>query len=143
MGVAPETASAADLMHAVAQLARRRLAARWVRTQAAEREAKARRVYYLSMEFLVGRSLGNSLAALELTQEASAALAEHAARLEEVAEQEPDAALGNGGLGRLAACFLDSMATLEIPSFGYGIRYEYGMFAQELHGGRQVEYPDP
>jgi starch phosphorylase len=143
VGIAPEAASTADLMHAVAQLARRRLAARWVRTQAAEREAKLRRVYYLSMEFLIGRSLGNALAALGLEREASAALAEHAARLEDVAEQEPDAALGNGGLGRLAACFLDSMATLELPSFGYGIRYEYGMFAQEIHGGRQVEYPDP
>ena len=143
VGVAPEAASAADLLHAIAQLARRRLAARWVRTQAAEREAKARRVYYLSMEFLIGRSLGNALAALDLERDATAALAEHAARLEDVAEQEPDAALGNGGLGRLAACFLDSMATLELPSFGYGIRYEYGMFAQELHGGRQVEYPDP
>ena len=143
VGVAPAAASAADLMHAIAQLARRQLAARWVRTQAAEREARVRRVYYLSMEFLIGRSLGNALAALDLEREAAAALADHAARLEDVAAQEPDAALGNGGLGRLAACFLDSMATLELPSFGYGIRYEYGMFAQEIHAGRQVEYPDP
>ena len=101
--------------------------------QAAEREAKARRVYYLSMEFLMGRSLGNALAALDLRDGAAAAVQRaRAATLEDVAEQEPDAALGNGGLGRLAACFLDSMATLGLPSFGYGIRYEYGMFAQDI-----------
>ena len=143
VGVAPAAASAADLMHAVAQMARRRLAARWVRTQAAEHDARARRIYYLSMEFLIGRTLTNALAALGLAGEAGAALAEHAATLEDVAAEEPDAALGNGGLGRLAACYLDSMATLGLPSFGYGIRYEYGMFAQEIHAGRQVEYPDP
>jgi len=143
VGVAPDAASDSDLMHAVAQLARRRLAARWVRTQGAEHEAKARRIYYLSMEFLIGRSLGNALAALGLRGEAAAAVAAHAASLEEVEAEEPDAALGNGGLGRLAACFLDSMATLGLPSFGYGIRYEYGMFAQDIVGGRQVEYPDP
>ncbi len=143
VGVAPEDASAPDLMRAVAQVARERLSERWVRTQAAERDAKARRVYYLSMEFLIGRSLGNALAALELTGPAAQAAAAHARKLEDIAESEADAALGNGGLGRLAACFLDSMATLGLPSFGYGIRYEYGMFAQEIQQGRQVEYPDP
>ena len=143
VGVAPEEATAADLMRAVAQAPRQQLAERWVETQAAERRARARRVYYLSMEFLIGRSLGNALAALDLRGEAAAAVAAHARRLEEVEEQEADAALGNGGLGRLAACFLDSMATLGLPSFGYGIRYEYGMFAQDIVHGRQVEHPDP
>jgi glycogen phosphorylase len=143
VGVAPLEASRDDLMQATARLARRALSERWVRTQAAERADKARRVYYLSMEFLIGRTLGNALTALNLREEAATALHGHALELEEVAERELDAALGNGGLGRLAACFLDSMATLGLPSFGYGIRYEYGMFAQDIVGGRQVEHPDP
>ena len=143
IGVAPEQAATIDLMLACAQVAREQLSQRWVRTQAAERTGKARRVYYLSMEFLIGRTLGNALAALGLTEGAAQGLAQHAARLEDVAAQEADAGLGNGGLGRLAACFLDSMATLGLPSFGYGIRYEYGMFAQEIQRGSQVEYPDP
>jgi starch phosphorylase len=143
VGVAPDEANPADLMRGVAQAPRQRLAERWVHTQAAERAAKARRVYYLSMEFLIGRTLGNAMAALDLRDAAAAAVAAHAQRLEDIEEQETDAALGNGGLGRLAACFLDSMATLGLPSFGYGIRYEYGMFAQDIVGGRQVEHPDP
>jgi len=143
VGVAPGEASAAELMQATASLARRTLSERWVQTQAAERADKARRVYYLSMEFLIGRTLSNSLAALNLRDDAAAALRRHALQLEDVAEREADAALGNGGLGRLAACFLDSMATLGLPSFGYGIRYEYGMFAQDIVQGRQVEHPDP
>jgi len=143
VGVAPADASAAELMQATADLARGVLAERWVQTQAAERVDKARRVYYLSMEFLIGRTLSNALAALDLRDDAALALRRHSLRLEDVAAQEADAALGNGGLGRLAACFLDSMATLELPSFGYGIRYEYGMFAQDIVQGRQVEHPDP
>jgi len=143
VGVAPDEATPSDLMRAVAQSARQQLAERWVETQAAERTAGARRVYYLSMEFLIGRSLGNALVALGLRDHAARAVAAHARRLEDVEAQELDAALGNGGLGRLAACFLDSMATLGLPSFGYGIRYEYGMFAQDIVHGRQVEHPDP
>jgi starch phosphorylase len=130
-------------MRAVAQLAREQLARRWVANEEADRKAKVRRVYYLSMEFLIGRSLGNALAALDLSADAQASVQRHAATLEDVAAHEADAALGNGGLGRLAACFLDSMATLGLPSYGYGIRYEYGMFAQSIVGGRQVERPDP
>ena len=99
VGVAPEDASAADLMRAVAQRPRHRLAARWVRTQAAERAAKVRRVYYLSMEFLLGRSLANSLDALGVRGEAAEAVRAHASRLEDVEREEPDAALGNGGTG--------------------------------------------
>jgi starch phosphorylase len=143
VGVAPALASPTDLMQAVARVAREQLSTRWVETQARDRTEKARRVYYLSMEFLIGRTLGNAVAALDLGQGTAAGLALHAQRLEDVASTEPDAGLGNGGLGRLAACFLDSMATLGLPSFGYGIRYEYGMFAQEIQDGCQVEYPDP
>jgi glycogen phosphorylase len=143
VGVAPADATPAELMQAVSQLARRQLSQRWVATQAEQHAAKARRVYYFSMEFLMGRTLSNALAALDLRSDVAAAMSAHAQRLEDVAECEPDAALGNGGLGRLAACFLDSMATLGLPSFGYGIRYEYGMFAQEIQNGAQVEYPDP
>ena len=141
VGVAPPEATGADLMAALAEAARQRLSQRWVATQAAQRGT--RRVYYLSMEFLIGRTLGNALAALDLHDAAGAALAQRAQRLEDIEQHEADAALGNGGLGRLAACFLDSMATLGLPSFGYGIRYEYGMFSQDIVDGRQVEHPDP
>ena len=143
VGVVPAEASPNDLMQALSQVARQKLSQRWVRTQAQQADDKARRVYYLSMEFLMGRTLGNALAALGLGGDAAAAMNAHAQRLEDVADEEPDAALGNGGLGRLAACFLDSMATLGLPSFGYGIRYEYGMFAQEIRHGAQIEHPDP
>ena len=143
IGVAPDSASEYDLMQGTSQIAREQLSRRWVQTQSQERRDKVRRIYYLSMEFLIGRTLSNALASLELGDAATAAVGAHAARMEDVADREPDAALGNGGLGRLAACFLDSMATLGLPSFGYGIRYEYGMFAQEIQDGCQVEYPDP
>ncbi|MFT3734518.1 MAG: glycogen/starch/alpha-glucan phosphorylase [Rhodocyclaceae bacterium] len=143
VGVPANEASSTDLMQAVALVAREQLAERWVATQKANRADKARRVYYLSMEFLIGRSMSNALAALGITDAAAAGVAEHAHKLEQITDREPDAALGNGGLGRLAACFLDSMATLGLPSFGYGIRYEYGMFAQDIMGGCQIEYPDP
>ncbi|OGA94727.1 MAG: glycogen phosphorylase, partial [Burkholderiales bacterium RIFCSPHIGHO2_12_FULL_61_11] len=143
VGVASADATATDLMQAVAQVARQQLSRRWVETQVHEKAAKARRVVYLSMEFLMGRTLSNALASLGLTQGAAQGLAHYAQTLEDVADCEPDAALGNGGLGRLAACFLDSMATLGLPSFGYGIRYEYGMFAQSIQNGSQLEDPDP
>ncbi|MDZ7590242.1 MAG: glycogen/starch/alpha-glucan phosphorylase [Rubrivivax sp.] len=143
VGTAPAAATPNDIMNAVAQVAREQLSRRWVATDSADRAAKARRVYYLSMEFLIGRTLSNALAALDLQGEMATAARQHACTLEEVAAAEADAALGNGGLGRLAACFLDSMATLELPSFGYGIRYEFGMFKQSIQGGRQVEHPDP
>ncbi|URI08024.1 glycogen/starch/alpha-glucan phosphorylase [Aquincola tertiaricarbonis] len=142
VGVAPDQAGAPEVLQAVSQAVREQLSQRWVRTQANDRATKARRVYYLSMEFLIGRTFGNALASLGLQGDAAAAAEKHAKTLEDLAAGEPDAALGNGGLGRLAACFLDSMATLGLPSFGYGIRYEYGMFAQSIQGGRQVEHPD-
>jgi starch phosphorylase len=136
-------ASDTELMLALSQAARAQLSQRWVENDTRERASQARRVYYLSMEFLIGRSLSNGLAALDLGHAASAGLQEYARTLEDLATHEPDAALGNGGLGRLAACFLDSMATIGLPSYGYGIRYEYGMFAQEIQDGSQMEYPDP
>ena len=143
VGAAPDTATPTEVMHAVAQLARAQLSQRWVAGDQADRSAKARRVYYLSMEFLIGRSLSNALAALDLSADMAQAAKAHATSLEELAATEADAGLGNGGLGRLAACFLDAMATLELPSFGYGIRYEFGMFAQSIQDGRQMERPDP
>ena len=143
VGVSPADAGTVDLMSAVALVARAELSRRWVAGDTADRAAKARRVVYLSMEFLIGRSLGNALAALELNSAAAGSVGLHARTLEDIQSHEPDAALGNGGLGRLAACFLDSMASVGLPSFGYGIRYEFGMFAQSIQGGRQVEHPDP
>ena len=139
----PATANTKEIYKALAQVARDRLARRWVETQSADRRNKSRRVYYMSMEFLIGRSLDNALSALDLHDAASEAFSNVGAPpVSDIFECEPDAALGNGGLGRLAACFLDSMATLELPSWGYGMRYEYGMFAQSIINGAQVEHPD-
>ncbi len=139
----PATANTKELYKALAIVAREQLAQRWVRTQIDDRRNKSRRVYYMSMEFLIGRTLDNALAALDLRDKAAAAFSDAGGpSLTDVIECEPDAALGNGGLGRLAACFLDSMATLELPSWGYGMRYEYGMFAQSIINGGQVEHPD-
>ncbi len=136
--------SAAASLAAVASAVRTLLADRWAATQAADaRRRGQRRVHYLSMEFLMGRALDNALDALGLRDEVRAALGRGAPALDAVRDHEPDAALGNGGLGRLAACFLDAFAALELPSFGYGLRYEHGMFAQAIHDGRQVELPDP
>ncbi len=139
----PATANTKEIYKALAQVARDRLAKRWVETQAADRRNKTRRVYYMSMEFLIGRTLDNALSALDLRDAAAAAFNQAGVPgISDILECEPDAALGNGGLGRLAACFLDSMATLELPSWGYGMRYEYGMFAQSIINGAQVEHPD-
>jgi glycogen phosphorylase len=136
-------ATADACLWAAAHASRELLTERWVRTQAEDRvNRSARRVYYLSMEFLMGRALGNALAALGLDAAMRAVTAAAGQPLPDVLEREADAALGNGGLGRLAACFLDSFATLGVPSFGYGVRYQYGMFAQQIAGGRQVEVPD-
>jgi len=128
---------------AAAHASRELLAERWIRTQQQDRANRSeRRVHYLSMEFLMGRALGNAVAALGLDDELRSATQAAGQALPDVLEREADAALGNGGLGRLAACFLDSFATLGLPSFGYGVRYQYGMFAQQIAGGRQVEVPD-
>jgi starch phosphorylase len=136
------TATTRDWFYATAFMTRDRLIERWMETMRSYYVADAKRVYYLSMEFLMGRTLMNSLLNLAFDKECGQALQEQGVELRQVREMEADAALGNGGLGRLAACFLDSMATLNLPGFGYGIRYEYGMFSQRIEGGRQVEHPD-
>lgn len=127
---------------ATAYSLRDRLIESWNDTQAYFKEQDVKRVYYLSMEFLMGRSLTNALYNLQISGPYSEALQEMGYDLETLVEQERDAALGNGGLGRLAACFLDSMATLDLPAWGYGIRYQYGMFRQSIVDGFQHEQPD-
>ncbi|HEV2150403.1 MAG TPA: glycogen/starch/alpha-glucan phosphorylase [Longimicrobiaceae bacterium] len=137
------TATERDLYMSTAWSVRDRLAERWASTQAAYRHDDVKRVYYLSLEFLMGRTLGNALINLGLEEATAEALAELGVDLAALEEREPDAGLGNGGLGRLAACYLDSMATLEVPAYGYGIRYEHGIFRQRIDAqGRQVEMPD-
>ncbi|MCB1759245.1 MAG: glycogen/starch/alpha-glucan phosphorylase [Gammaproteobacteria bacterium] len=121
---------------------RDRLMERWISTQHSYDEQNCRRTYYLSLEFLMGRSLGNAMLNLDIDATLREGLLELGLVLEEIAESEPDAGLGNGGLGRLAACFLDSCATLQLPVKGYGIRYQYGMFRQHIENGYQVEDPD-
>ena len=121
---------------------RDRLVERWRRTQHAYDESDCKQAYYLSLEFLMGRALGNALLNLELEGAAAEAMRNLGLDMEEVQELESDAGLGNGGLGRLAACFLDSCATLQLPVTGYGLRYEYGMFRQKIEHGNQVEEPD-
>ncbi len=127
---------------ALALAMRDRLMERWKRTRSAYEQADARHAYYLSLEFLMGRTLGNALLNLGLDQSMSETMPRLGLNLEELMDVENDAGLGNGGLGRLAACFLDSCATLQLPVMGYGIRYEYGMFRQHIENSRQVEDPD-
>jgi len=121
---------------------RDRLVERWKNTQYAYEEQNCKRAYYLSLEFLMGRAMGNAMLNLDVDKPTEEALRNLGLVLEEIADQEHDAGLGNGGLGRLAACFLDSCATLQLPVMGYGIRYEYGMFRQKLDNGNQLEEPD-
>ncbi len=142
LGRDPQRVGKRELYKAIAYTLRDLLIEKWIQTQKSFYDRKSKRVYYLSLEFLIGRSLGNSLINLGVYDEVETAVKELGFDIEEVREEEEDAALGNGGLGRLAACFLDSMATLGIPSYGYGIRYEYGLFYQRLVDGYQVEYPD-
>ncbi|OIW28417.1 glycosyl transferase [Coniochaeta ligniaria NRRL 30616] len=121
---------------------RDRLILEWNRTQQRQTFADSKRVYYLSLEFLMGRALDNAMLNIGLKDVAKSGLAELGFRVEDIIEQEHDAALGNGGLGRLAACFLDSLASLNYPAWGYGLRYRYGIFKQEIIDGYQVEVPD-
>jgi starch phosphorylase len=135
-------AGARERFEAVAHSVRDVLSQRWIRTEETYAQQNAKRIYYLSMEFLIGRSLANNVTNLLLDPIArNLAAREHLDWLG-LMEQEPDAGLGNGGLGRLAACFLDSMATLQLPAMGYGLRYEYGIFKQSLRDGWQKEGPD-
>ena len=131
-----------DLYHTLAYAVRDRLIERWMETMRSYYRQDAKRVYYLSLEFLMGRTLTNSLLNMQIYEETCAALEELGLNLDVLREIEPDAALGNGGLGRLAACFLDSLATLRLPGYGYGIHYEYGMFTQRIDAGYQVEHPE-
>lgn len=130
------------LCRAAAMAMRDRLIQPWQKTRELFANTEQRRVYYLSLEFLLGRSLHNAVQSLDLEESLRKSLHEHGVELEEIAEEEHDAGLGNGGLGRLAACFLDSCAHLQLPVVGYGIRYEFGMFHQRIEDGRQVEGPD-
>jgi starch phosphorylase len=130
------------LFQAVAYAVRDVLIDGVLETEARYKANNAKRLYYLSMEFLIGRSLGNALANLEILDVCREAVASLGLNLDDVLEAESDAALGNGGLGRLAACFLDSLASLGLPGFGYGINYEYGLFRQEIDAGYQIEKPD-
>ncbi|MBI2504794.1 MAG: glycogen/starch/alpha-glucan phosphorylase [Candidatus Latescibacteria bacterium] len=136
------TATERDLFVSAAMTVRDRLVERWVETQQSYYDRDVKRVYYLSLEFLLGRTLSNSLLNLELEEASRQALEEYGYNLEDLQEVEFDAGLGNGGLGRLAACFLDSMASLELPAYGYGLRYEYGIFFQRIEDGYQRETPD-
>lgn len=130
------------LYEALAYTLRDRLMERWRLTKERENISQAKKVYYLSLEFLLGRSLTNAMLNLDMEDSVRKALEDFGYNLEEIEEQERDAGLGNGGLGRLAACFMDSCARLELPVTGYGIRYEYGMFHQSFNEGRQIEQPD-
>ena len=142
IGRSPDEASQRDWLNAALYAVRDLVTEGWIATAKEARDEQARRVYYLSMEFLIGRTLSNAMMAEGVYDIARQALAELDVNLEEVLEKEVDPGLGNGGLGRLAACFMDSIATLAIPGMGYGIRYEYGMFQQHIEDGRQVEKPD-
>jgi glycogen phosphorylase len=138
----PKVASARERFEAFAHSVRDILAHRWVQTKATYEQQNAKRIYYLSMEFLLGRSLANNITNLLLDPVVQHAVQEKNIDWLEVIEREPDAGLGNGGLGRLAACFLDSMATMQLPAHGYGLRYEYGMFRQTFVNGWQQESAD-
>ncbi len=140
--VAPTAAGARERFEAIARSVRDVLSQRWVRTESTYEQENPKRIYYLSMEFLIGRSLANNVTNLLLGPIARGAAAQKHLDWLHVLEEEPDAGLGNGGLGRLAACFLDSMATLQLPAMGYGLRYEYGIFKQALRDGWQLEQPD-
>ena len=142
VGKDPLTATTRDWFFSLAYSVREQLIERWMQTMRQYYHQDVKRIYYFSMEFLTGRALINSLLNLNLETACHEALASLGLELEQISNIEPDAALGNGGLGRLAACFLDSMATLAIPGYGYGIRYEYGMFTQKIEDGRQIEHPD-
>ncbi len=141
-GYTPEGAGPRDRYIALASVIRDRVVQRWIATRRTYRDRDPKRAYYLSAEFLMGRMLLSNLVNLGLLDKFRALAQSMGFDLEDLMEVEPDAGLGNGGLGRLAACFLDSLATLGLPAIGYGIRYEYGIFEQAIRGGYQVEKPD-
>ena len=136
--LAPHQAGARDHFEAFARAVRDSLTERWWRTEETYARLEPKRVYYLSMEFLIGRQLANNVTNLQLNRQAERTLREIDVDWMNLIEEEPDAGLGNGGLGRLAACFMDSMATLSIAAHGYGIRYDNGLFRQIIRGGWQL-----
>ena len=141
--VAMEKATSRDRFEALGSSLRDLLTQRWLKTQQVHDAANPKQVYYLSMEFLIGRTLVNNIINLGVNDWVEEDLAsDKGQHWTETIEQEPDAGLGNGGLGRLAACFIDSLATMQIPAIGYGLRYEYGIFHQEIQNGYQIERPD-
>ena len=142
LGCPPAEATKTNWLNAALLVVRDLAAERWLQSTRYSRRENLRRVYYLSMEFLMGRALSNALIAEDVYDNLGAALAELGQDLNDIIAEEGDPGLGNGGLGRLAACFMDSLATLRIPAMGYGIRYEYGMFRQDIENGKQVERPD-
>jgi len=142
IGKDPITATDRDWFFTLARVVRERLIERWMATMRRYYNNDVKRVYYLSMEFLIGRSLMNGMLNIGFVDEVRQACADAGIDMDQIKEMEFDAALGNGGLGRLAACFLDSMATIGLPGYGMGIRYEYGMFNQKIEDGWQVEHPD-
>ena len=137
-----EEATPQQVFHAAALAIKDQVMDNWIETQKAYEKEDPKTVYYMSMEFLMGRAMGNNIINLQASVPVREALKELGLDLDVVEDQEPDAALGNGGLGRLAACFMDSLATLGYPAYGCGIRYRYGMFKQEIRDGYQVEVPD-
>ncbi|MCD6205045.1 MAG: glycogen/starch/alpha-glucan phosphorylase [Candidatus Marinimicrobia bacterium] len=137
-----KTATDYDHYQALALAIRNYLVERWLKTQEKYRQENPKRVYYLSMEFLMGRSLQNAILNMKLEKSSREAMKNVGQKLEDLYEQEFDPGLGNGGLGRLAACFMDSLATLDMPAYGCGIRYEFGIFKQVIENGFQVEMPD-
>ncbi|MGA8813756.1 MAG: glycogen/starch/alpha-glucan phosphorylase, partial [Candidatus Sulfotelmatobacter sp.] len=141
-GVDLAEATARDRFEALARSVRDVLSQRWLLTEKTYRERNPKRLYYLSMEFLIGRSLANNVTNLLLAPLTDQFIEDKKLNLLEILEQEPDAGLGNGGLGRLAACFVESAATLQLPAMGYGLRYEYGIFKQSIQSGWQREMPD-
>lgn len=141
-GLGQEEHTEQDLFNALASSVKEQMLDAWRQTRAKDSQYRTKQVAYLSLEFLMGRALGNALLSLELTDESREALNLYAMELEALESLEHDAGLGNGGLGRLAACFLDSCASMDLAVTGYGIRYEYGMFAQKIVDGYQVERPD-
>jgi starch phosphorylase len=136
------TATDRDRYYALALSVRDRLIERWIATQQTHHKKNVKRIYYLSLEFLIGRLLGNNVINLKMEDSCRQAMAEVGLDWEALRDREVDAGLGNGGLGRLAACFLDSMSTLDLPAVGYGLRYDFGIFHQRIEDGRQVEQPD-
>jgi glycogen phosphorylase len=138
----PLDAGQRERFEAAARSVRDVLSQRWLQTERVYDRENPKRIYYLSMEFLIGRSLGNNVTNLLLAPFVQRVVQQRDLDWLGLLEQEPDAGLGNGGLGRLAACFLDSMATMQLPAMGYGLRYEYGMFKQSIEDGWQHEQPD-